>query len=202
MKQSFTIILAILCSSCLFAQKTTFGIKAGINGSKWKFDESASGFSAKYKTGFEAGAFAAVKLSSHWTLQPELFFAGQGTALSMEGETLDYNTSYLMVPLLAKFRFPLTGLSVVAGPEVGFLLGASYTYNDEKKDLKQYLNSSAFFGVLGTEYHFPKGINVGARYTFSLSELQDKGQTQVARQRSFNVSVGYELSRVFRKIKK
>jgi hypothetical protein len=191
---------ALFYSAPLFAQKTTFGVRAGVNISKWNFAEEEAGYRARSKAGLEAGFLADIKLSKQFSLQPELLYSRYGTGLASQGESVKYNVNYLVIPVLAKYSLRGNGLSFLAGPQVGFLLSANYKYQGTKNNLKEYLNATNFFAVLGADYTFPIGISVGARYNFSLGEIQKEGETKV-RENSFGISAGYNLSRLFTKSK-
>lgn len=191
-------VVTLLFSSNIFSQDVRFGIRGGIALSKWDFNETQSSYSAKTKSGAEFGVYSEIRLSNHFSIQPEMLYSRRGTALSDGGAKVNYRTSNLMVPVLVKYRIPNSRLAVTAGPQVAFLLAANYKYLGVKTDLKEYLRSSVFSAVVGAEYQLPFGIHLAARYNFGLSGVQHEGEIPV-KENVIGFSAGYEFSRLFSK---
>src|SRR5690606_9361428 len=121
----------------------SFSIRAGIASSDMRGDainslnnilDFADGMIAtKSRTGFFAGASAAIPVSENISIEPGLYYTQKGYELKGELgiKAIDFlgvnakaalNTSYIDVPLLVKGNFG--GLEVFAGPQVSYLTNA------------------------------------------------------------------------------
>lgn len=82
------------------------------------------------------------------------------------------------------------GLSVEAGPQIGFLLSAKR----ESLDVKESYNTVDFGMNLGIGYKLQNGLNFGVRYNLGLSDfnniidLTNKNKIDVVQ-----VSIGYRF---------
>lgn len=156
--KKFIFLLFILAPSFSHAQ-INVGIKAGYNLSKVTGDwdallveqiQTLTGFNieilnldlefeSKFRSGFQAGFFAEIKLIENFYLQPEVIYSLKGvrfndtfefdgeyggTYLHIDGEyNYDQKINYLEIPVLAKYKSN-KGFSIFAGPFVSFLLSA------------------------------------------------------------------------------
>lgn len=140
------------------------------------------------KVGFHIGGLAELKLSEKFALQPELLFSSQGfksNYYDLDDRKVDYNVnlSYVNIPIMAKF-FPIEGLSIEAGPQVGFLVSAKNELNDyNNEDLEpgeseidtKDLYKSLDFGInIGASYEMESGLFFSARYNLGLSKVDDE----------------------------
>src|SRR5450631_3642246 len=122
-------VLCAACSSYFAGAQVQFGVKAGYN----LANITQSGGSAedvKAKSDFNAGLFASVPLFSSCTLQPEVLYSGQGTAVNESGETAKLNLGYLNIPVLFKYQHA-SGVFAETGPQIGFLLSAKDKFQSQ-----------------------------------------------------------------------
>jgi len=181
-----------------------FGIKAGVNFSTFGGDAD----NADSRTGFHAGAVAEFKLSENFSVQPELLYSqlgakteyneSDGLGIYRVEETAKYD--YIALPILAKY-YIIEGLSIEAGPQVGFLInakgetkisagGESGTSEADVKDLTK----SVDFGVAaGLAYDLPMGVFFQARYYAGLSNTYDGEGNADIKNSAFQISVGYKF---------
>lgn len=184
MKKTFLIaVIAVLGLSNINAQDIKFGAKAGLNFASIMGDET-EGF--KPNTDFHFGIMAEWKISDKFALQPEVIYSGQGTNTNIDSEGV-ISLNYLNVPVIGKY-YITNGLSLEAGPQIGFLLstkGGSINYKDALK--------STDFGVnFGVGYKLDNGLNFNARYNLGLSNIIDiDGVSDKNRNGVFQLSVGY-----------
>ncbi|UWY28447.1 PorT family protein [Flavobacterium sp. TR2] len=179
MKKKFLVAIAVMVFSFTNAQNVKFGVKGGINLSTFTGDiENVSS-----KVGFQAGGFAELKLSDKFSIQPEVLYSAQGAKIKENGETYTYkeniNTSYLNVPVLAKY-YIVNKFSVEAGPQIGFLLGAKSKWEETSSEGEKYSGNesvkdsfkSVDFGLnVGAGYDFTENISAGVRYNFGMSNI-------------------------------
>lgn len=178
------------------AQDIKFGAKAGINIVTLGGDIDASSV-----TSFHVGALAEFKLTEQFSIQPELVYSLQGasTEESRSGATIEYTTkyNYLNLPIMAKY-YLMEGLSLHAGPQVGFLLSSKVEFEGVEGETEEDVEdvSSIDFGLAGgAEYELPIGIFFQARYYAGLSNTYngEGSDDYKATNNVFSVSVGYKF---------
>jgi len=179
-----------------------FGVKAGVNFATFGGDIE----DADSRTGFHAGVVAEFKLSENFSIQPELLYSQMGAKFKDSGSFGGFSYSYeqtskfdyLSLPILAKY-YVLEGLSIEAGPQVGYLLSAK---NEVKGDSEDVLASgdvkdgskSVDFGVAGgLAYDLPIGVFFQARYYAGLSNVNDNDGDLDVKNSALQISVGYKF---------
>ncbi|WP_417365655.1 porin family protein [Flavobacterium beibuense] len=183
------------------AQDIKFGAKAGVNFSTL----SGADGDVSSRTGFHVGAVAEVKLTEQFSIQPEILYSMQGAdqeaTEEFMGVTYNYESSlklgYINVPVMAKY-YLMEGLSIEAGPQVGFLLSAKEEYNVEgesgEEDVKDSVSSIDFGLAGGVSYDLPVGLFFNARYYAGLSNVYDGDLDGIEYQNGvFSLSVGYKF---------
>lgn len=162
------------------AQEIKFGAKGGLNFATLTGDVSND---VDYVTAFNVGILAEIPLTEKFSFQPELMYSGQGYSIGDDVVAL----SYLNVPLMGKY-YVWKGLSLEAGPQIGFLLSA----DDEGEDVKKLFKSVDFGVNFGVGYKLQNGLNFGARYNLGLSDLNNvNDSTAKIKNGVIQVSVGY-----------
>ena len=126
------LVFAVLASFSLVAtaqeENIRFGAKAGVNFASINGDETNG---VDGRTGFHIGAVAEIPISDKFAFAPELLYSTQGAKVDFREEFFGSVFSqesttkldYLNLPLMAKF-YVAEGLSIQAGPQIGFLLSA------------------------------------------------------------------------------
>lgn len=203
MKKSFLLLAAIAFASVAsFAQTTStvtaspvsFGVKAGINLANLSAKSTGSDFeNLKSKIGLNAGVFATFHVSESFGIQPELAWSTLG-AKAKEGDTkLAFN--YLTLPVLAKYTFTGSGFSLLAGPQIGYLLSAKAKGDGADQDIKDFLKSTDFAGVAGLEFQIPNTkFNIAGRYQFGLSNILDADGDGKLKNNAATFTVGYRFN--------
>lgn len=212
MKKAKLILYALLCSAGVTAQseKTVLGVKAGINSSR--LSAAGSELSTAGKTGFTAGIMAEIPLLNNFSVQPELLYSQQGAKFSYsdpEVQNSQYQSTmklnYLALPLMVKY-YPLKGLSLQAGPQIGFLLKAANEYRDnflgyqnqENMDMKGYCNGMDASVNLGAGYQIANQYYIDIRYNAAYTKLFKDASADTnyiinsnMKNRVFQITVGY-----------
>ncbi|MBU0940371.1 MAG: PorT family protein [Bacteroidetes bacterium] len=171
-------VLAVLGFVSGSAQEIKFGAKAGLNFASVRGENSDVYDTV---TAFNLGAVAEIPLSEKISFQPEILFSGQGYSFGNDIAALNY----LNVPLMGKY-YVTKGLSLEAGPQVGFLLSAK-TDNADVKNLFKKID----FGVnAGLGYKLENGLNFSARYNLGLSNISSVANT-TNKNAVVQLSVGY-----------
>ena len=213
MKKLLLAAVAVFGLTVVNAQEVSFGGKAGVNFATVTGDETDG---IESRTAFHVGVVAEIMISDKFSFQPELLYSAQGAkdsyseSESVGGfeysytEEVERKMDYLNLPLMAKY-YVTDGLSIEAGPQIGFLLSSkeeySYTENfdgevesgSEEVDFKDFTSGIDFGLNFGLGYKLENGLNFGARYNLGLSNVNDfEGSDNMKNQNGvFQISVGY-----------
>ena len=183
-KLLLTAVFAVITIVSINAQE--FGAKAGVNFASLNGDEDFDG-----RTSFFVGGAVEFEISESFSLQPELLYSSQGAKSSFSDEgDLTIKLDYLNIPIMAKY-YVTEGLSIEAGPQVGFLLSAKAEFDSDSEDIKDELNSVDFGLNFGLGYKLDSGLNFGARYNLGLSNIPDSDGGGDLKNGVFQISVGY-----------
>lgn len=173
-------VLAVLGLTNVNAQEIKLGIKGGLNFASISGDNTEN---IDLLTGLNFGFLAEVPISEKFSFQPELIYSGQG--YSFDDDTIALN--YLNIPLIGKY-YLTRGLSLEAGPQIGFLLSAK----NDKEDVKDSFNTVDFGLNFGLGYKLDNGLNFSLRYNLGLSDINNiDGFSNKNRNGVFQLSVGY-----------
>lgn len=194
-KFHFAIIIIFFINTVSHAQDAVYGVKAGMNLSK--FNGSTGDSFSGYDTmiGFHLGGLVEFSLTEMFSIQPELLYSYQGTNInSGAGEIKTHN---LQVPILAKY-YIVDALSAEAGPIVGYLMSAKYNGNLNSEDGRETIDitenyKSVEFGFgFGASYQFISGLFFVARYNFGISNINDNQlESPNIKSNVFQLSAGY-----------
>jgi len=172
--------LAILGLTHVNAQEVKFGVKGGLNFSTLTGDDTGN---TDLVTSFHFGVVSEISLSEKFSFQPELLYSGQGFSI----DNTVYEMNYLNLPLMGKY-YLTKGLSLEAGPQIGFLLSAK----EGSTSIKDRFKPIDFGANFGLGYKLENGLNFGARYNLGLSNVNDVSELSAKnRNSSLQVSVGY-----------
>jgi hypothetical protein len=212
------IMLISMCFGFYFVQaqsKISFGLGTGLNISGMENEPAYFRISDKNLEAFTGYAFVNSRFSKVFSLQSELGYYGfggirkddiQGPADGIVGlVTITTHLNYLNFSLLPKFSIPNTGVSIFAGPAVGFLLGSKTTYQIEAVH-PEYVgsfivpkyNNLCGFAVTGIEYVTPFGMGLSARYLYGfeniLSDFYSEYPQRTTKIHSVNICVFYQFT--------
>lgn len=165
-------LVSINASAQTWSEQVQIGVRGGVNFSTVAGDdlESPDG-----RTSFYAGLLAEIPLNERFSLQPEVFYSGQGFDITDEPNRRDaeFQIGYIQVPLLAKI-YLIDGLNIHLGPQFGFKVNEEIDYapggnsgdinSDSVKDFDFQLTG-------GLEYKISRNIFIQGRYSYGLSEV-------------------------------
>jgi len=148
------------------------------------------------RTGYHAGAFALIKITS-FAIQPEVLFSKQGSKFTYDGDNYEANFDYIAVPVMFKFYLPL-GLNLQAGPQFSFLsvddLKGTFNGSAQKiaTNFKKKQDTSL---ALGAGWDLPFHLTIDARYVIGLSDMKFQPGTDpiTFKNKVLMVSVGYKF---------
>jgi len=166
MKKS--ILFFIICFGFITAQaQVKFGSKAGLNYSHIKdFGENKSRF------GIYGGLIAEINATKRIFIRPEVLYSSKGKRYSSTG----FNSSgairfnYASIPLLVGFM-PSRNFSVMAGPELNFLINVNSVFDGSDHDMTQFYEKFDLAINVGAAYKLTGILSIEARYSHSLKDL-------------------------------
>ena len=203
-----------------FAQKPSFGVRAGLASYSIKGDASNSLKSileytngmvtTSGRTGFFGGAYASIPLGGGFSFEPGLYYTQKG--YTMKGDlnikgleflaanaTAKLQSDYLDIPVLLKAD--LGGLQVFVGPQFSYLMKSNlkttagalgFNVLDKTFDMTTNFNKWDMGVTGGIGYQFSNGINVNASYDYGLSKI-DANKNFDAYNRGFKVGLGLKF---------
>lgn len=196
MKKTILTIMALGAFSFAAQAQTPdlkLGAKAGVN--------FANLTDADMITSFHVGAVAEIFINDKFSVQPELLYSAQGASNKEQGIEFERNLDYINIPIMAKY-YLMDGLSVQAGPQVGFLVKAESKISGGGEsitvDSKDNFQSVDFGLNLGAGYELPMGVFFDARYNLGLSKVNKKSEGEMIETKDIKngvmqVSVGYKF---------
>ena len=213
-----SIMSTLLFMNVINAQ-VSYGIRAGVNFSKWQgedlqivedlVDKTDGYLVTKGMTGFHVGGYVNIPISETFSFEPGLEYSKKGYSIKgdLKIDALKFlainagaqvQQHYIDIPLILKANV-VKGLQVYAGPQVSYLVRS--TLNAKVGVLGISLFNKGFgiterfnkvdLGLTGgIGYQFDNGINLRAGYDYGLSKL-DKNDNYAAYNRVVKVSVGF-----------
>lgn len=188
MKKTFTILILVLglFSVSLQAQTLHYGVKAGYNAAKIGGDVE----NVKALDAFHVGFLAEIELTDKFSIQPEVLYSAQGTKYN---STRKSQLDYINVPILAKY-YLIDGLSIEAGPQIGFLTKSKDKLKGTTIDYKDVTKDIDFSLPVGLAYRCAINIFASVRYNFGLSNFNDEsGSHYKMNNQVFQASLGYRF---------
>jgi len=173
-----------------YSQQPVISATGGLNFGKWKLDEKSSHNHSR--PGIILGVAVELPVQEALSLQSGLQYAMFGSHFKYNNEESTYKTNYLLMPLLGKYKFQ-HGISVHAGPELGFLMSAKSNLDGDHYDFKDDMKAFDVFFVLGAEYTLNNGLSVGFRIHHGLTNVENGADTSI-HNRGFSLMVTYPLN--------
>jgi outer membrane protein OmpA-like peptidoglycan-associated protein len=174
-------------------QKTMFGIKTGVNVSRFNLNGNLSDLvNADFRTGFVAGAFVNFPTKkSPISFQPEFLYSSMGGDLSTElKEKVNFRLNYFSIPVLIKYQFSKK-LAAFAGPQIDAILYAEKSDKFGEFDITNNVAEFDTYITGGLEYWIGKDIVLGARYMHGLKKVATLAPTDISmNNRGFQFTIG------------
>jgi len=176
MKKLIFITALLLCSfNVIHAQgELRFGASAGVNFSGVNGDDTKN---TDGRTGFRVGAVVDIGITEKFSVQPVVAISIQG----WKDRGLDIKANYVVVEAKADYEV-VDGLSLQAGPLVGFNIHASV----DQDDITNF-KSTNIGALVAAQYEFPFELFVNVQYDMGFSDLIPNFD---ARNRNLSISLG------------
>ena len=179
------------------------GIKGGLNFSNLINDKDG-----KTKISFHGGLSAEFFVIDKFSIQPELLYSRQGAKANLKDYVwgvgyseieADLKLDYINIPVMFKY-YPIEGLSLQVGPQIGFLVNAVMDSStsvfgskyDSSEDVKDQIEAVDLGMNLGVGYEFSEGVFFDIRYNLGLKKVNKElasGESNV-KNGVFQLSVG------------
>ncbi|MCQ2209783.1 MAG: PorT family protein [Paludibacteraceae bacterium] len=201
----FSLLVMLLGSLTVSAQKDVkvrFGLEGGFNMTQWNgemvpnytlpTESIITEFSdAGLKPGFHAGGLMDLVIQDHWSIQPELLFAMEGSKIKVgEEDFVNATALYIRIPILVYYNFLNVGPGQLS-PGIGIFLSGGVGGTVE--------NGGKTFGTDGILDEFDWGANVKIAYELQkvasglfFSAGFSQGLT-TSKSTGLSVSVGYKF---------
>ena len=217
-KISTTILSLMLMMNFLHAQ-ISYGLRSGVNFSKWEGDDlqviedlldKTDGYLVTKGTkGFHVGGYVHIPISEVFSFEPGLQYSKKGYSIKGDFQipVLKYlginaraqvQSHYIDIPLVLKANV-VKGLQVYAGPQVSYLVRSSLnaklgilgiSFFNKGFGITQRFNKIDMGLTGGIGYEFDNGLNIQAGYDYGLSKL-DKNDNYAAYNRVVKISMGF-----------
>lgn len=146
------------------AQKTKFGIKAGLNAATLTNDNDLI-----TKTSFYVGGLIEIKVTDKFIIQPEVIYSSQGCKFKSDSN-IALELDYINIPIMAKY-IVAKDFSIEAGPQIGFLTDAIATSGSNSAGFRKFVTTTDLSIGFGAGYDITKHINIGIRYNAGITTV-------------------------------
>ncbi len=192
-KQLVLIAFACMASTVAMAQNWSqdlqFGIKGGVNFATVTgdyFDDP------DHRTSFNAGLVLEAPIADRISLQPEVFYSGQGFDITDEPDQRDaeFQLDYIQVPVLLKV-YVIEGLNIQVGPQFGFKVNEEIDFDPNSDGGDFDTDAIEDFDMqiaTGLEYKFQNNFFIQGRYTYGFSDIIKDVDIHNS---VFSVNIGY-----------
>ena len=175
---------------------SSFGVKAGVNIAKLKFDDPAQQVDVKSQLGAVAGLFLSKPISDNVGVRLEGLFSQKGAKNKESGEDAKFKLTYFDVPLLLVFGSSSSGdthFNLFTGPQASFKTKAEFEFAGQKQDASDEVKGTDFGWVLGAGLE--KGrVTADVRYTLGLSNVaKGAASNDGVKNRVFAAMLGIKL---------
>ena len=190
---SYFLLFALIAN----AQNFDFGVQAGANFATLSGEESDNYNS---RIAINVGVTGEYFLGESFGLSSGIIYSAQGATLEQEGSEANLKLDYFNVPVMLKYYLGVSGLSLEAGPQVGFLINGDFDSLNTSTDTELEAKSIDLSLGTGLSYKFRRGstldgLSVGARYMSGLNDVfedADRNGLEVSNN-VFSVNLGYRF---------
>jgi hypothetical protein len=201
-------LAVLIMSGQAQAQNMRAGINAGVDFASLGGDiDELVGVSAKTKTGFSAGAFFGVDVSSMFRLQLNGQYVQKGAKFEEGGATLTFDVSYIELLLPVTFLIPIENSSITpriyAGPSLAFEMScdlkAEFDGQSETESCTDAIGNptnstdyGVFFGA-GVDFGLGSGaLTLDVLYNLGLADLNESvAENETVKSRNIQILLGY-----------
>lgn len=203
MKKIIILALGLFVAGAAHAQSPIrLGVKAGVNLPNIIKDDGNNDFKTKINTGFNAGVTLDINLIEGLAFTPELLYATKGYKAETAFGDFTQTTHFIDVPILASIKLGGSGLNLVAGPQVSFLLSTKNKFENGFGSVEQQFDEDAdkfkkslVGGLIGFRYDINSQFDIHGRYALDFQKNNEDGtqQTPEFKNQVFSVGLGVKF---------
>jgi hypothetical protein len=203
MKKIIILAIGLFVASAANAQSPIrLGVKAGLNLPNIIKDDGNNDFKTKVNPGFNAGVTLDIQLIKGLAFTPELLYATKGYKAETAFGEFTQTTHFIDLPILASINLGGSGLNLVAGPQVSFLVSTKNKFENGFGTVEQQFNEDAdkfkkslVGGVIGFRYDVNDQFDIHGRYALDFQKNNEDGtkQTPEFKNQVFSVGVGIKF---------
>lgn len=193
------IILAIgLFAATAASAQIKLGVKAGLNVPNIIKGDGNNDFKTKVNPGFNAGVTLDIPLITGLAFTPELLYSTKGYKAETVFGDFTQTTSFIDIPILASINLGGSGLNLVAGPQVSFLMstknkfesGFGSTEQQIIEDKSDRFKKSLVGGLIGFRYDINEKFDIHGRYALDFQKNNEDGSKETPEYKNQVFSVG------------
>jgi hypothetical protein len=181
------------------AQRTTFGLKGGLNLSTVKTDDSEFNEERKMRPTFHFGPVLNIGVSNNFSIQPQLLLQGKGVGIEHDGHTDKF--SFLSLDLPVNLLYRSNGFFIGGCPNLGINLSGKLKAEDDPSENTdftfgeggQYKRTNVGLNFL-TGYQLRNGLSIQASYLAGLSNWKST-TNDTWRNHVIGIGLGYMFNR-------
>lgn len=200
MKKVFILAIGLFAATAASAQ-IRLGVKAGLNVPNIIKGDGNNDFKTKVNPGFNAGVTLDIPLITGLAFTPELLYATKGYKAETAFGDFTQTTSFIDIPILASINLGGSGLNLVAGPQVSFLMstknkfetGFGTTEQEIIEDKSDRFKKSLVGGLIGFRYDINEKIDIHGRYALDFQKNNEDGSRETPEYKNQVFSIGLGL---------
>lgn len=204
MKKTLLLIVVTLSSIAIATAQTSYGLKAGVNLSKFQTTGGNTTFTSDARTSFYVTGYADVPMATNFSIQPGVSLQGKGGSISGEqffgiSETVTDDLMYIEVPVNLLYYAPTGNVGKVffgAGPYAGFGIRVKTTVGNVSESGSfddAGLNAfDAGLNFLGG-YQFNNGFLISTGYGLGLTNMTKNLDGVSTRNRIWSIGIGFQF---------
>lgn len=204
MKKLIILAAGLFIAGAVHAQSPIrLGVKAGLNIPDIIKGDGNNDFDTKVNPGFNAGITLDINLIKGLAFTPELLYATKGYKAETAFGDFSQTTHFIDVPILATINLGGSGLNLVAGPQVSFLLSTKNKFENGFGSAEQVIvedksdrfKKSLVGGLIGFRYDVTDKVDVHGRYALDFQKNNEDGskETPEFRNQVFSVGLGIKF---------
>lgn len=202
MKKIIILAIGLFAAGAANAQSPIrLGVKAGLNLPNIIKDDGNNDFKTKINPGFYAGVTLDINLIKGLAFTPEALYSTKGYKAETTFGDFTQTTNFIDIPILATINLGGSGLNLVVGPQVSFLLstknkfesGFGTTEQETIEDDSDRFKKSLVGGLIGFRYDLSDKIDFHGRYALDFQKNNEDGTRETPEFKNQVFSVGFGL---------
>ena len=202
MKKLIILAIGLFAATAANAQSPIrLGVKAGLNLPNIIKGDGNNDFKTKVNPGFNAGVTLDINLIKGLAFTPELLYSTKGYKAETVFGDFTQTTHFIDVPILASINVGGSGLNLVVGPQVSFLLstknkfesGLGTAEQEIIEDKSDRFKKSLVGGLIGFRYDINQQFDIHGRYALDFQKNNEDGSRETPEFKNQVFSVGLGL---------